>query len=249
MKRRHQKLMGELQAAKPQAATRGETWAKSERAERLLEGVFTEAEAEAVGRPGIRGPRATIPRLAGLAGALVLVGIALFLALYLVPELSGPDQTASQSTVTSSGARVVGALTKEKALDEIVSLLRQLPGSTPGQANPLPGEESDVIRSAQAGGLIRGSEVPLGVLGQSATRREFAVWVWRGWSLVLPLPGTAPTVVDRGTLSAEERQAVETLVSLGVIRLDGTGAFRGDDGLTEEEAAAALARVRVLLQK
>jgi len=249
MKRRHQELMGELRAAKPQVAMRGEAWAKSERAERLLEGVFTETEAEAAGRPETRGPRATVPRLAGLAGVLVLVGIALFLALYLVPELSGPDQTASQSTVTSSGAPVAEVVTKEEALDEIVSLLRQLPGSMPGQPNPLPGEEPDVIRSARAAALIRGSELPPGVLGQPATRREFAVWVWRGWSLLLPPLGTVPRVVDRGTLSVEERQAVEALVALEVMQLDDGGAFRGDDDLSDEEAGAALARVRALLEK
>jgi hypothetical protein len=247
MKRRHQELIDELRAAKPQAAPRGETWAKSDRAERLLERVL--AEAEAGGRSETRRLRVITPRLAWLAGALALVGIALFLALYLIPGLSGQDQTASQSTVTSSSAPVVEGVTKEKVLAEIVSLLRQVPGNIHGQAQPLPGEEPDVVRSAQALGLIRGSEVPPGSLGQSATRREFAVWVWRGWGQVLPPRGTVPAVADRGTLNAEEGRAVDALVSLGVMQLDGTGAFRGDDHLTSEQAAAALARVRVLLEK
>lgn len=247
MKRRHQELIDELRAAKPQAAPRGETWVKSDRAERLLKRVL--AEAEAGGRSEPRRLRVITPRLAWLAGALALVGIALFLALYLIPGLSGRDQTASQSTVTSSTAAVVEAVTKEKVLGEIVALLRQLPGSIHGQAQPLPGEEPEVVRSAQALGLIRGSEVPLGSLGQPATRGEFAVWVWRGWGQVLPPKGAVTAVADRATLNAEEGQAVDALVSLGVMQLDGTGAFRGDDDLTGEQAATALTRVRALLEK
>ena len=247
MKRRHQELIDELRAAKPQVAPRGETWAKSDRAERLLESVL--AEVDAGGRSETSRLRATIPRLAWLAGALVLVGIALFLAVYLIPWASGRDQTASQSTVPSSGGAVVAGVTRQKVLGEIVSLLRQLPGNIHGQAQPAPGEEPDVVRSAQALGLIRGSEVPPGSLGQRATRKEFAVWVWRGWSQVLPQKGTVPAVVDRGNLNAEEGQAVDALVSLGVIQVDGAGAFRGDDDLTSEQAVDALARVRALLEK
>jgi len=247
MKRRHRELMHELRAAKPTAPLSGETWAKSERAERLLKGVL--AEAETAGQPRRSAPWLVMPRLAWLAGALVVVGLALFLALYLVPALSGHDQTASSSTVTSTHTPMVETITTEEALGEIVSLFREIPPSSQGQAGPMPSEDMGILPSALVFGLVRGSEVSSDALGRPTTRREFVLWIWRGWGTVLPVTATVPAVADLKGLSPEERQALNALVPLDIMQLDSSGAFRGNDDLTGEEAATALARLRVLLEK
>ena len=190
-----------------------------------------------------------MPGVAWLAGALVVVGLALFLALYLVPALTGQEQTASSSTVTSAQAPMARAVTKEEALGELVSLLKEVGDKLPGQARPLPGQQLDLLQWARAFGLIRASEVPAAALSQPTRRREFAVWAWRGVGAALPSTTAVPTVADRETLTPEERQAVDALVSLRIMQLTGSGAFRGDDDLTGEDAAAALDRLRALLEQ
>jgi hypothetical protein len=86
-------------------------------------------------------------------------------------------------------------------------------------------------------------------MGQPTTRGEFALWIWRGWSLVLPTTTTPPEISDRGTLGAEELEAVDAIVALNILELNEANAFRATDDLTSQEAARAVSQLETLLKE
>jgi hypothetical protein len=242
MTRRHRELMQELRAAKPLQPQSADEWADSEQADRLLARIHAAAEAADEPKEGDR--RSLAPRLAWVAGGLVLVAVVVFLALWLIPSISGDNQRASEPTMTSLAPSTSVALSKEEALRTLVALFRKHPGFLQAEPGDPP---TDVRESAQFVGLVRGSEAPTSSMGQPTTRGEFALWIWRGWSLVLPTTAAPPEISDHGTLGAEELEAVDAIVALNILELNGAGAFRAADDLTSQEAARAVSRLETLL--
>lgn len=244
MTRRHRELMQELRAAKPSQPISTDKWADSDRADRLLARIHAAAETADTPKEGDR--RSLVPRLAWAAGGLALVAVAIFLALWLIPGFSGDDQVVSESTSSSSIPGVIKTVSKEEALRTLVALFREHPGFLQGEPGDPP---ADVRESAQFVGLVRGSEAARSTMGQPTTRGEFALWIWRGWSLVLPTTAAPPEISDGGTLGAEELEAVDAIVALNILELNKTGAFRAADDLTSEEAARAMGRLSALLEE
>jgi hypothetical protein len=244
MTRRHRELMQELRAAKPSQPVSADKWADSEQADRLLARIH--AAAEATDEPNEGDRRSLVPRLAWAVGGLILVAVAVFFSLWLIPGISGDDQRASKPTATSPVIGTIMTLSKEEVLSTLVSLFREHPGFLQAEPGDPP---TDVRNSAQFVGLVRGSEAPRSAMGQPTTRGEFALWIWRGWSLVLPTTTTPPEISDRGTLGAEELEAVDAIVALNILELNEANAFRATDDLTSQEAARAVSQLETLLKE
>ena len=112
---------------------------------------------------------------------------------------------------------------RSEALAGIVQLYREI--ATPDVLYPLPaefGSTDALIREAQDIGVVRASEGPDYKLQIVATRRDYAVWVWRAFGRLLTptMAGISPSGL--GSLSAEQQIAVAGLVRTGILE-----SFRG----------------------
>jgi hypothetical protein len=246
MTMRYRRLMQEVREAKPERPVSPEDWAKSERAEELLARLHVETEK--AGQPEPKAKRRYIPPALWITASIVLLAVVVPLVVWQAGGLSGGKQTSDVTTETSVAAAAVQTISREDALGEVLALFQEFPGFTIGRASGAPGSTPDVLQDAATLGLVRGSEVSRKSIEQPTTRGEFALWIWRGWHLVLPESDTA-VVADEGSLGAEELRAVRAIVSLGIMQLDDSSAFRGGNTMTSTEAANALVRLRTLLEE
>jgi hypothetical protein len=240
--KKHRTLMEDLKGAKPTLPPEMEDWAESPSAKRVLAQILATEVAPKKLKKGRR-PWAT-RGVAWGALAVVLIGAAAFLAVHFLTG-SGKEDVVSHPTTTSSVTPGAGSVTVEEALSQIIALAKATPTIAQGQQGG--SAQQGVVEEAGAWGLLRSSESATLQLDQPATRKQFALWLWRCFGQVLPEGTETATVSDLGNLTPEEQQAVKGLVQDGVIQLPEDGAFGGDQVLTPTEELALLARVEALL--
>ena len=245
MNKRHRKLMRDLAETRPILPPDLENWGDSASAKRVLDEIVSSrtpetARSERKSRPSLR--------LAYVSVALVVVlAAAVLLGIHFLGGAE-PKKVVSQPTTTTSVAAGAEIVTVQQALEEIVALAKATPGVNKGQSPGSPGQPTSLSSQAVAFGLISSTENPDLQLEGPVTRKQFALWVWRCFGLVLPRGSVVATVSDLGALTVEERQAVEDLIRDGVVEIGSDGAFRGDDRMTAAEGSILLGRVKVLVR-
>ena len=244
MNEKHREVMEDLKAAKPRLPSDVESWGEGERAKQILAQILATEEPPEK-RKSRRTPW-TATRIAWGALVVVLVGAAAFLSVHFLAG-SGRKEVSSHPTVTTSTAAIAEVVTTQQALEQIVVLVEALPSTGQGQSHLLPGKQVDPVLEGRLLGLLTSTESSSIQLDQPATRRQFALWLWRGFHSVLPEGSASAKVADLASLSAEEQQAVRDLVRDGVIQLPQSGVFGGDQVLTLVEESALLARVKRLV--
>ncbi|MCL5734300.1 MAG: hypothetical protein M1274_01710 [Actinobacteria bacterium] len=243
---RHRKLMEDLASAKPTLPPDVETWGESESAKRILKRIVSSGIQPETAHRGRRKIRTRMMVALG-ALTLVIVGLGTFLALHFLLG-SVPTAVVSQPTTTASPSESEKPATIEYSLEQIIEVAAASSSIAPGQAPPVSGHTPDVLEKALGFGLLLPAESEKLNLQASATRQQFALWLWRGFGAVIP-KGSAPvTAPDLGMLSAEERRAVESLIRDGIIIVASGQAFEGNKPMTAAEESALLGRLKALVE-
>lgn len=240
---RHRKLMEDLSAARPELPPDVEHWGGSERAKQILAQILA-SEAPA-GTPGSRRKAGVKVFVAYGAIGAVVVALAIVLGLYFT---SGGREQVVQSSTSTSVAQGGQPVTVGEALRQILALAKSTPGIEPSQSSPLPGRGPDLVEEAVAFRLVKSTETATIELDHTVTLREFALWLWRGFSSVLPQGSSNAAISVISVLTQEERQAIDGLARAGVLQPSSSGPFDGDKVLTQSEQSSLLGRVRTILR-
>ena len=237
--------MRDLAEARPTLPPDLENWGESDSAKRVLDEIISSRLPGAT--PLEKKSRLSLRLVCASAAAVVVLGAAVFLGVHFLGGAE-PKEVVSQPTTTTALPVRAETVTVQQALTEIISLAKATPGVNKGQSPGSPEQPATLASQAVAFGLISSGESTGLRLEGPATRKQFALWVWRCFGLLLPRGSSVVTVSDLGTLTVDERRAVEDLVRDGVIVLSSDAAFRGHDAMTTAEGALLLGRVKALVR-
>ena len=246
MNSKHRKLMDDLKAAKPKLPSDIDSWTETETAKHILAQIL--ASDPAPEKPVARKRPLTTRRLIYGLMAVVLVGAATFLGVHFL-GVNASQEVATHPTLTTSTTAIAdGTVTTQQALQQIIDLIEATPSTGRGQDGPPLNEKNELVQAGRSLGLISASDTSSLQLTGAVTRRQFALWLWRGFGPLLPQGSITVEILDLGGLSSEEQQAVEGLVRVGAIQLSGDRAFEGDRVVTSSYETAVLSRVGSLVR-
>jgi hypothetical protein len=256
-----------LRAAKPSHSPSAEEWVKGERGQDVLERVLSSAEASAhssgrptsdaaTARPAHSGPRRASgritagragwwgrPRLVVAGGGIVVVALVVSLAVLLAGRADdkGTVVDGSGTTVTNGGAAVAaGQVTKLAAIEDLMPLYRLITHESLDTIGSSSGSLPAIDLALKMGLLTRG-ELANGSAGRPMSQGEYAVLLARAFGPVLLRSGSPAQRIDPEA-TAEERAAIESLVTSGVI-VSTDGDFDVRQTLTKETEIRLLTRV------
>ena len=255
----YDRLMEEIRAAKPKPRPSAQDWVSSERGRSVLRRVLAGAECRASTaseHTGVRpGPRERArwwsgSRIAIVATALVLVVLAVSLSLVFADRDAGRPTVAKDSTTTLAGPgaeQPSGGVTKLSAVEHVMQLVHvrmMWLAESVGSSTTI--DKASLLDQAVDRGLITPSEISGGSAAGPLTQGQYAVLLWKafgtGWSGT-----TAPTSPVVGTVDPDEKAAIQSLQSAGIIR-EADGVFLADRLLDSEEEQLLLGRMKDALR-
>lgn len=243
------RLLREIEAAKPEHRPSAEEWAESERGQRVLAQVLAEAGPKRAERRKEQLPPKTRSwvrrRAVPVAALLAVVLVALSLTLLLADRGAKEETVTGETTSTPAHAGSLlpaGQVTKLRAVEHLMPVLLVVFGGDRAGTT----DATALLNMAVERGLITRAEIADGADALPLTQGEYARLLWQAFARFLPEDAGPAGPVDPAA-SPPEQSALEGLGRAGVIRpLDPP--FMVSEPLLPDTEALLLDRVRRAIQ-